>query len=175
MAHNEIDLDPVSHLTTDAIGKPGERVFYIQGSQNERVVTLLVEKAQMQSLAVGVEQFLTEIRGRFPELAETPVEFDEAHMHIHPPVDPLFRVGEMGLAYDSERDLVCLVAREILIGEMPPEEVSAVRFWCTRGQIRSMCQWGLVVAGQGRPICPQCGEPMEPEGHFCPKKNGHKH
>jgi hypothetical protein len=25
------------------------------------------------------------------------------------------------------------------------------------------------------PMCPQCGQPMEPEGHFCAKKNGHLH
>jgi len=31
------------------------------------------------------------------------------------------------------------------------------------------------VAGQGRPICGNCGEPIDPEGHFCPKRNGHKH
>jgi predicted amidophosphoribosyltransferase len=31
------------------------------------------------------------------------------------------------------------------------------------------------VVNRGRPICPQCGEPMDPAGHFCPKKNGNKH
>jgi hypothetical protein len=38
-----------------------------------------------------------------------------------------------------------------------------------------LCRWGMNVAAHGRPTCPQCGEPMDPEGHFCPKKNGHKH
>jgi hypothetical protein len=37
-----------------------------------------------------------------------------------------------------------------------------------------MCQWGLQVAAQGRPICGNCGEPIDPAGHFCPRSNGHK-
>ena len=172
----EIDLQPISHITADAIGQPGKRVFYIQGWQEERTVTLIVEKIQVQSLAVGVEQFLAELHEKFPELSEASADYDELQMHINPPVDPLFRVGELGLGYDSDSDLVVLVTREISPEEdQVEEEGRVVRFWCSRSQIRAMCHWGMEVASRGRPSCPQCGEPMDPEGHFCPKKNGHKH
>jgi uncharacterized repeat protein (TIGR03847 family) len=196
MPQFELDINPVSHITTDAIGKPGERVFYLQGTQDDRIVTLLIEKIQIQSLAVGVEQFLSEINQKYPELQEASADYMEDKMHIFPPVDPLFRVGEIGLGYDSDNDLMVLVTRELAAGESTDqptetqeaigsigmesegeatEESGVVRFWCTRSQIRAMCHWGIEVANRGRPICPQCGEPMEPEGHFCPKKNGHKH
>jgi uncharacterized repeat protein (TIGR03847 family) len=175
MAQNEIDIHPVTHITTDAIGQPGKRVFYIQGWQNERTITLIVEKIQVQSLAIGVEQFLKEIDEKFPDLPEASADFVEEKMHIHPPVDPLFRVGEVGLGYDSDNDLIVLVAKELITEGTEQEETSVVRFWCTRSQIWAMCQWGMIVASQGRPNCPQCGQPMDPEGHFCPKKNGHKH
>ncbi|HWQ04459.1 MAG TPA: DUF3090 domain-containing protein [Longilinea sp.] len=175
MSRVEIDLDPVTHLTTDAIGQPGQRVFYLQGLQAERVVTLLIEKIQIQSLATGLDDFLKEVSEQFPDLPEASDEYDETKMHIQPPVDPLFRIGEVGLAYDSDRDLICLIAREILSGEMQPEDASVARFWATRSQMRAMTHWGLDVANRGRQICPQCGEPMDPAGHFCPKKNGHKH
>jgi uncharacterized repeat protein (TIGR03847 family) len=175
MAATEIDVDPVIHITTDAIGKPGQRVFYIQAWQADRTITLIVEKVQIQTLAIGVEQFLSEIKERFPDLSEASSDFDDTKMRIQPPVDPLFRVGELGLAYDSDRDMLVLVAREIVTDEQNPEDTSVVRFWCTRSQLRAMTRWGLEVSGKGRPICPYCGEPMEPEGHFCPKRNGHKH
>ena len=96
-------------------------------------------------------------------------------MRISPPVDPLFRIGEVGLGYDAESDLVVLVTRELMAEEQDASEARVVRFWCTRSQIRAMCHWGMEIAARGRPICTQCGEAMEPEGHFCPKKNGHKH
>jgi uncharacterized repeat protein (TIGR03847 family) len=171
----EIDLQPVTHITTDAIGQPGKRVFYIQGWQNERTITLIIEKIQIQSLAVGLEQFLAEIHQRNPDLPEARAEYDEGMMRIIPPVDPLFRIGEVGLGYDAETDMVVLVTSELLGEEQDAAEARVVRFWCTRSQIRAMCHWGMEIAARGRPICPQCGEAMEPEGHFCPKKNGHKH
>ncbi len=175
MASQEIDLRPITHIMTDAIGPPGKRVFYIQGWQGDRTVTLIVEKIQIQSMGVGVEQFLEEVHERFPDLSEASAEYQEDKMHINPPVDPLFRVGEIGLAYDSDNDLVILVARELLSEEQDPEEGRVVRFWCSRSQIRAMSRWGMELASRGRPICPQCGEPMDPEGHFCPKRNGHIH
>lgn len=174
MPATEIDLRPVTHITSDAIGQPGKRVFYIQGWQEERTISLIVEKLQIQSLAVGLEQFLAEIAGRFPDLPEASAEYIEDKMHIHPPVDPLFRTGELGLGYDAENDLVVLIAREQLSEEQDQNEASVVRFWCTRSQLRAMCRWGVEVSSRGRPICSQCGQPIEPEGHFCPKKNGHQ-
>lgn len=175
MAPIDMDLRPVTHITTDAIGQPGKRVFYIQGWQDERTVTLIVEKVQIQSLAVGLEQFLVEVSEKYPGLIEASADYDDEKMHIQPPVDPLFRVGEIGLGYDIESDLVVLVAHELLAEGAAPEEASVVRFWCTRSQLRAMCRWGMDVAAQGRPLCPQCGQPMDPSGHFCPKRNGHKH
>ncbi len=175
MPRIDIDLHPVSHITADAIGPPGKRVFYLQGWQGERTVSLIIEKLQIQSLAIGLEQFLAEIHEKFPDLPEAVSEYQEEQMHIHPPVDPLFRVGEIGLGYDAENDLLVLVVREIVAEGTEPEESGVVRFWCTRSQLRAMAHWGMEVASRGRPLCPQCGEPMDPEGHFCPKKNGHKH
>jgi uncharacterized repeat protein (TIGR03847 family) len=175
MPGTEMDIRPVTHITTDAIGQPGKRVFYLQGWQDERTITLIVEKIQIQSLAIGYEQFLAELQEKFPDLPQAEAAFDEEKMRIKPPVDPLFRVGEMGLGYDSESDTVILVAREMVPEGEDPESGAAVRFWCTRSQIRALCSWGMDVAARGRPICPQCGEAMDPEGHFCPKKNGHKH
>lgn len=175
MPADEIDLNPVTHITTDAIGQPGKRIFYIQGWQNDQSIALIVEKVQIQSLAVGVEQFLEEVAQRYPGLSDAEGGFQEEQMRILPPIDPLFRVGELGLGYDADNDLVVLVAKEALSEEEDAEAGRVVRYWCTRSQIRAMSRWGIQVVASGRPICPQCGEPMEPEGHFCPKRNGHKH
>lgn len=175
MPRFELDVDPCDHLTADAIGEPGQRVFYLQAYQDQRTITVLIEKAQLQSLAIGIEQFLSQIHQQNPSLGEANGEFVEAQMRIHPPVDPLFRAGEIGLGYDKERDRVVIFAKELLTEEDDPETAAQVRFWGTRDQMRKLARWGADVVNRGRPICPQCGQPMEPEGHFCPKKNGHLH
>ena len=166
---------PCGHIPADAICRPGQRFFYIQAFQDQRTITIIIEKAQLHSLAIGVEQFFAQINEQNPNLSEASGDYVEEVMRINPPVDPLFRVGEIGLGYDKERDLVVLFAKEILTEEDDPETAAVVRFWATRTQVRMLSRWGMEVITRGRPICPQCGQPEEPEGHFCPKKNGHFH
>lgn len=93
MPSKEIDLHPVSHIMTDAIGPPGKRIFYLQGWKEDRTITLIVEKFQIQSLAVGFEQFMAELLEKYPELPEATGEYEQEKMQIHPPVDPLFSRG----------------------------------------------------------------------------------
>ena len=175
MPRTEIDVDPCDHITGDAIGQPGQRVFYIQAFQAEKTYTVIIEKAQLQSLAVGVEQFLAEVARQNTNLEEAGADYNEEQMRINPPVDPIFRVGEIGLGYDQVRDRVVLFVRELLPENADQESGQVIRFWCTRTQLRQLARWGAEVTSRGRPMCPQCGQPMEPEGHFCPKKNGHMH
>lgn len=175
MPRIDLDVNPVDSITTDAIGKPGERVFFLQATSENQVYTLLLEKIQVLSLATGLEEFFADLTQRYPNLSLITSEIDEEKMHIHAPVEPLFRVGDLAIAYDEEDDRVILIAHEILGGEQHVEDVSVIRFWCTRDQMIHLGAWGADIASRGRPICPLCGQPMDPEGHFCPKKNGHSH
>lgn len=186
MPRSEINLNPVDHITVDALGPPGQRVFYLQAQKGTQTVTLIAEKFQVQSLAIGVERFLAEISDQFPDLPLGSSEYDEIIMRIQPPVDPLFRLANIGLGYSAEDDLVVLVVHELMPDDSLEEQgaegeegetfinedASVVRFWCTRSQLMAMAHWGAEVSSRGRPLCPQCGDPMEPEGHFCVKKNG---
>lgn len=175
MPRFEIDVDPCDHVTTDAIGAPGERVFYLQAYQEARTVTVIIEKIQLQTLSVGIEQFLAQLAEENPELNEASADFNEEHMRINPPLEPVFRAGEIGLGYDKERDLVMMAIREVLLDGDDPDDAAMVRVWCSRSQARALARWGVEVARRGRPVCPQCGQPVEPGGHFCPKKNGYRH
>ena len=171
----ETDIRPIIHITADTIGPPGKRVFYIQAQQETRTTTVILEKFQLQQLSIGIEQFIAEIQGKFPELPEASANYVEDNMHIHPPVDPLFRIGELALGYDADSDLLILVTREVIPEGVDPEETRVLRLWCTRSQLRAMAHWGIEVVNRGRPLCPQCGAPLDPdEKHFCPKKNGHR-
>jgi len=86
MPRSELDLNPVQHITADAIGKPGQRVFYLQGWREADIqpVTVIIEKVQLQTLATGLEQMLVEITHQNPALAGSTAEFDADKMHISP-------------------------------------------------------------------------------------------
>lgn len=108
-----IELDPVDRLTADAVGSPGARVFYIQGRKDDHIVTLLVEKQQIQLLAASVVEILSRV-GK--ETGQGPPE--EA-MGLEEPVVPEWRAGRLSIGYQEERDLLLLEAEELL----PEDEV----------------------------------------------------
>ena len=175
--YKEIELKPVTHITADAIGPPGKRVFYLQGIKDRQVVTLIIEKFQLQTLSIGIDQFLSEILERMPLMREADGKYHEERMRILPPVEPLFRVAEFGLSFDGENDLVGVIAREVPSPAADSDEEAqgmVVKFWCERSKVRALVNWGMEIVNRGRPLCEQCGEPMDPEGHFCARKNGHK-
>jgi glutamate racemase len=172
---SEFDLSPVTHITADAIGKPGERTFFLKARKNERTVTLLIEKLQLQGIMDGVDEFFKMVARHHPALPPVEGNYVEADMRILPPLKPAFRIGDIGVTFDADRDMVCLVLRELNL-DLPEQKGERIaRWWCTRQQWLALTRWSKEVIAHGRSICPQCLQPMEPEGHFCPKKNGHKH
>ena len=148
MPRFEIDVDPCDHITADAIGKPGLRVFYLQAYQDQRTITVIIEKTQLHSLAIGVEQFLSQINEQNPGVEEASGDYVEEVMRVNPPVDPLFRVGEIGLGYDKDRDLIVLFVKEVLTDEDDPESAAVIRYWASRTQMRMMARWSIELVSR---------------------------
>jgi probable phosphomutase (TIGR03848 family)/uncharacterized repeat protein (TIGR03847 family) len=161
------DLNPVTQITVGAVGVPGKRTFYLQGRQGRTLVTLTAEKEQVAALSTGIDQLLDRLGwgGRA-------VQVTAAEMELSEPIEPLFRIGQLGLGYDAEQNLLVLVAYEL-----PQEEeaatVNVVRFWASQEQMRALARHSAAIVAAGRPICVLCGRPIDPQGHFCPKRNGH--
>lgn len=162
------DLNPVSRVTVGALGEPGQRTFFLQGRQGATLVSLLAEKEQMNSLAQGVTELLT----RLGERPDAPTKVTTYELALEQPVEPLFRIGQLGLGYDQETELLVIVAYAVPEQE-DQETIDVVRFWATRDQMRALARHVNEVAAAGRPICVLCGRPIDPEGHFCPRRNGH--
>jgi uncharacterized repeat protein (TIGR03847 family) len=166
------DFDPVDRITTGTVGQPGQRTFYLQARSGRQLVSLVVEKDQVSALATAVEQLLESLTEKNPLLSSSDDMIMFANMELEEPIEEAFRVGQIGLGYDEARDLLVLIAQEAGAGESG-ESLETVRMTFRREQGRSLAQHSHEVVARGRPRCPQCGEPMNPEGHFCIKKNGH--
>jgi uncharacterized repeat protein (TIGR03847 family) len=175
MSGQVYELNPVTHITAGAVGQPGQRVFYLQAVGTAETVTLIVEKLQVEALAQSITQMVAELRQKFPGLAEAEAGYRPEAMALKVPLDPAFRVGQLGLGYDADRDLMVLVAQEITTEERGPEEAGVARLFATRAQMLALSEHGQAIVRQGRPICGLCGQPMDLGGHFCPRSNGHKH
>jgi uncharacterized repeat protein (TIGR03847 family) len=175
-----LELDPVTRLTADAVGVPGKRTFFLQAASGVDQVTLVVEKEQVRLLAERLSSWLPELAELKPEDPDEAAEAASSTLELQEPLVPAFRVGQLSLSYDPDRDRIVLLAEEVLEGETeePPEPIAEdprqVRLVLTRPQLRVLAQHGAEVVGKGRPECPLCGNPIDPEGHICPAQNGHR-
>ena len=173
------DLDPVTRLTADAVGEPGQRTFYLQAASGADQVTLLVEKEQVRRLAESLETWLPELAADRPEDPGEAAAAEASRLELAPPLEPDFRVGQLQLSYDGERDRVVIVATEFQAEDtdddpLEPPEPLQVRLFVTRPQLRVLARHGSQVVARGRPLCPLCGNPLDPTGHICPAQNGHR-
>jgi uncharacterized repeat protein (TIGR03847 family) len=170
-----IELDPVSRITAAAMGEPGERTFYLQARSDETVISLLLEKQQVAMLALHLDELLDRV-GKSPE-PDDPAVPDLDALDLEEPVVASFRVGQIGLGYDESRDLVLVQCDEFIPedeDEPSPDDPGRVRLWTTREQAYALARRGEREVAGGRPVCRMCGEPISPDGHFCPRSNGHR-
>jgi len=165
------DFNPVSAIVADAVGRPGQRTFFLQARQGADLATLVMEKEQVAALATSILQLLEELE---KERADLPTaEEQTAVPNLREPLEPAFRVGQLGLGYDEKQDLMVLIAQAVPVAEEEDSSDPKARFYATRAQMRSLSEHALQVVAAGRPDCPLCGRPIEPDGHFCPRTNGH--
>ena len=169
-----IEFDPVDAIGAGAFGRPGARTFVIQARKGAAVLSVLVEKEQVALLATEAEQFLDRIAEEHPE---EPGTFGEVSGGSVEEDEPLFRARLIGIGFDPERSLVLLELREQAAedAEPPPaveeSEGHVARLYATRAQIRAMLANGVDAVAAGRPKCPLCDFPMDPDGHICPRMN----
>lgn len=176
MASFLYDLNPVQMLVADAIGEPGKRTFFLQGQAGREVVTLVMEKTEVNGLATALMQLLDEVEEKYPDL---PPAGRNQKLNVHHPVEPVFRVAQLSVGYDPDDDRVWVVAKALIANEegkiVDPNEddVPAARFVATRSQARALSEHALKVVSAGRPTCPLCGRAIDRDGHFCPRSDGH--
>ena len=173
MAEFSHDLNPAERITVGAIGQPGQRTFYLQARSGRQLLSLVVEKEQVSALAAALEQLLESLAEKNPLLSTSDDLIGITSMELEEPVEESFRAGQIGLGYDEARDLLVIIIQELGSGA-EGEDLETARFTFSRQQGRGLAQHGAELVTKGRPRCPQCGEPMNPEGHLCLKKNGHR-
>ena len=167
-----MDLEEVDRITADAVGEPGARTFFVQARQGDTLVTVLVEKEQVQLLAASVLEVLSRLD------VETGTDGpSEDEMALEEPFEPIWRAGRMSIGYEVARDRLLLEMEQLVPDaeeDEEAEEAERVRIWATREQMLSLSRHGALVCEKGRPACELCGNPKDPEGHACPATNGHR-
>lgn len=156
MPRKEIELNPVDFITVGTIGPKGQRIFHLQAGKDKHLVSLTIEKEQAAALSEAIRELIADLDERFPNPDGNPTQVDISKwdMDLREPITPVFRVAQMGLGYDEDRDLVVLVAQELVIieeGEDPSAvEPGIVRMWCSREQISALSTYAMETVQAGR-------------------------
>jgi len=177
-------FDPPDRFVAGTVGEPGSRTFFLQAREGARVVSVLLEKTQVAVLAERLGSLLLELDQRgIAELASVKLPDDVAP--LDEPLNEAFRAGTLTLGWDGERHSVLIEARAQTEDEDDPETLEAIedleddpdgpdlfRVRITADAARTFVERAMRVVRSGRPPCPLCGNPLDPQGHICPRRNG---
>ncbi|WP_270888004.1 DUF3090 family protein [Pedococcus sp. 5OH_020] len=174
------EFDPPDRFVAGTVGPPGQRTFFLQASEGRRLTSVSLEKEQVFVLATRINDLLDSYAGGSgADFAATEV-VDNAPLDT--PIEDEFRVNTLSLGWDEDRAVVVI---ECLDRDPDDPEASAdpavlseeprsVRVVLTPARARAFARRAQSVVSAGRPPCPFCGGPLEPQGHICPRANGYK-
>lgn len=185
--------DPPDRFVAGTVGLPGRRTFFLQASATGRTTSVALEKAQVEALAERIDELLDEVvrrsGGNAPVPAVAPSEVDDTGP-LESPVEEEFRVGTMALAWDGEGSRMVVEAQALVELEAESDEELAdaeerllqddengppmLRVRISGAMARSFAKRALEVVNAGRPPCPLCSLPLDPDGHVCPRQNGYR-
>lgn len=196
MPRQVFDYDPPDRFVAGTVGQPGQRTFFLQASGAAGLTSVVLEKQQVAALAERVDELLDEVLRRSGGTAPVPAVAPMSSEDLDPlqtPIEEEFRVGTMSLAWDGEREVVVVECFEV--GDEPeidPEEDleaddvagddldddadarSVLRVTISGAVARAFAKRALALVAAGRPPCPFCAHPLDPEGHVCPRANGYR-
>ena len=177
-------FDPPERFVAGTVGQPGDRTFFLQARDGPRVVSVVMEKVQVAVLAERLGELVAELERRgVAEAALSDVAQPDDSGPLDEPINEAFRAGSLTLGWDGGAGRVLVEARaQSEDGEaIDPDEdddedddgPDLLRVRISLDAARSfVARAGRVVAA-GRPPCPLCGNPLDPQGHVCPRQNGH--
>lgn len=185
MARRIYDLGSPDRFVAGTVGSPGNRTFFLQGIRGQTVVSVALEKVQVQVLAERLVALLAEVRGG----SETLPTLAPGAPDREPLAEPLvesFRVGTLTIGWDASRGEVLVEARAqvgdaedeaaaIELDDDDPTGPDLVRVRLQPQAALAFAERSLEIVAAGRPPCPLCGQPLDPGGHLCPRRNGYVH
>ena len=167
------------------VGEPGNyRAFFLQARHGGRIVSVALENIQVAALAERLDALLDELERRGIEAGEPDGTATRDSLLLDEPLNEAFRAGTLSLGWDGSADLVLVEARaqgedededddEEEVADDDPEGPDLLRVRMSAAAARGFVERAVHVLAAGRPPCPLCGEPLDPLGHLCPRRNGH--
>ena len=183
--------DAPDRFVAGTVGQPGERTFFLQAREGNRMTSVACEKQQVSVLAEHLDRVLDEVLRRSAGGADVPPASSKASDTdpLDAPITEEFRVGTMTIAWDPSIDRIVIelfsnvdvveegtqeppAATVEESDEVEADEVFVVKI--TASYARDFVARAQALVAAGRPSCPFCLQPIDPQGHICPRANGYR-
>jgi len=165
-------FDGPDRFLAGTVGDPGDRAFFLQARKGGALISVSLEKVQVAALAQRLDDLLDAVEA--PEKGEPADE-----LPLEEPVVELFRVGAMALAWDAGTEAVVIEAQTptedgeyVELPDDADDGPDLLRVRMDAPAARAFVRRAEALVASGRPACPFCGEPLDPQGHFCARGNG---
>lgn len=179
-------FDPADRFIVGTVGQPGDRTFFIQAETGPRLISVSLEKTQVQALAERLTFMLREIKQSNPLFVISKLPKDDGPLST--PIEEEFRVGIIGIAFDDELEKIQIDLQsyseesaqrddediEFIDIDDLSDDQDVLRVVITPAQAEQFSKRAQIVVGAGRLPCPFCGSPIDPRGHLCPRANGYR-
>ena len=173
MSSQQWSFDQPDRFVVGTIGAPGEREFYFQIRQKNILVSLATEKSQAAALAERITTIIREIKKSAPLSAVKPAPVDDQPLEL--PLDSEFAVGAIGIAFDPSLLEIEISFRSEDNDEVDDDDSGAVvEVHLDLSMALAFAQRTMALVAAGRPLCPFCVAPIDPQGHLCPRANGYR-
>ncbi len=182
MTSRVILFEEPERFTVGTVGQPGERTFFIQARDRTRLISVSLEKAQVQALSERLQYMIREIKQSDPTTVTVKLPQDGAPLDT--PIEEEFRIGIIGLAFEADRQLIQIDLQAVSENDGGnPEFIDVddltgdqdiLRVLISPSEADRFCKRCNSVVSAGRQPCPFCGGPIDPRGHLCPRANGYR-
>ena len=182
MSARIISFEEPDRFITGTVGEPGERTFFLQVSEGPRLISVSLEKAQVQALAERLTLILKELRQSNSNLKIAALPRDDRPLDT--PIEEEFRVGVIGLAVDSQSSHIQIDLQAVrenigFSGDSSEQDdlnldQDILRIRISPSLATAFTKRAQSVVDAGRQPCPFCGGPIDTRGHLCPRANGYR-
>ncbi|MGW5853867.1 MULTISPECIES: DUF3090 domain-containing protein [Micrococcus] len=166
------EFDWPDRVVIGTVGRPGARTFYLQVRAGARLMSVALEKQQSAIMAEKIDEILDELMALEGNPHSVPAG-TPAELVDNDPLEPVqerFRVGAIGLGWDPSTAQVVVEVHPLVEDESDQllgAESEAVLVRMPVGAARAFTRRTREAVDAGRPMCSDCGHPMDPDGHVC--------
>ena len=161
-------LGSLSRIEPNTFGEPGQRTFNLVLESGEARCTVWLEKEHLFQLGIKLQEVMESLsdedKARQSQYKEPAWSGEGISLD--------FKAGQMSLEYDHDSNSFRMLAYE-REEEEAAEDTSSVSFWFNLQQAGTVSEEALRICAAGRARCFLCGLPINPDGHICPRANGH--